>query len=311
MGNYHARCGAGEKSEIKTSEIYLSLFGKIPQFENKIATVRRYNISTTVILQSLAQIKDMYKETFETVVGCCDTIIFLGSSEMGTAEYVSKLLGETTLRLQSRSLSQSSNGGKSGSNSGVSIGNQKAALLDPSELTKLDKSLEIVRVSGQEPFISPKYIYEKHPRYSETADADDANFFDIRNISNMPLKSINASSNVYDRGVSEKMALKVVDKDMMKNGLPVMSIEKWMSKVTWSLLHEDQIRTTRRNLERNGRGYSGPNDGAEKQSEIKKEQKEVPQNSSFNGTNFSLIQKGNPKTAALPLRTRISNQEDE
>ena len=71
MGNYHARCGVGEKPEVVTPEAYLSLFGKIPEFPAKISTMRKYNISCTVVLQSLAQIKAMYKDDYETIIGNC------------------------------------------------------------------------------------------------------------------------------------------------------------------------------------------------------------------------------------------------
>ena len=62
MGNYHARCGAGEKPEVETPEAYLSLFGQIPQFEKLIATIRSREISASIILQSKSQLKAIYKD---------------------------------------------------------------------------------------------------------------------------------------------------------------------------------------------------------------------------------------------------------
>ena len=62
MGNYHARCGAGEKPEVETPEAYLSLFGQIPQFEKLIATIRSRKISASIFLQSKSQLKALYKD---------------------------------------------------------------------------------------------------------------------------------------------------------------------------------------------------------------------------------------------------------
>ena len=71
MGNYHARCGAVEKSEVVTPEAYLSLFGEIPDFDKMLSTMRKYEISCTIILQSLSQIKAKYDKIWETLVGNC------------------------------------------------------------------------------------------------------------------------------------------------------------------------------------------------------------------------------------------------
>ena len=69
MGNYHARCGAGEKPEVETPEAYLSLFGQIPKFEKLIATIRSREISASIILQSQSQLKAIYKDNADTIVG--------------------------------------------------------------------------------------------------------------------------------------------------------------------------------------------------------------------------------------------------
>ena len=71
MGNYHARCGAVEKPEVVTPEAYLSLFGEIPDFDKMLSTMRKYEISCTIILQSLSQIKAKYDKIWENLVGNC------------------------------------------------------------------------------------------------------------------------------------------------------------------------------------------------------------------------------------------------
>lgn len=71
MGNYHVRCGAGEKPEVLAPEAYLSLFGQIPQFEKLIATIRSREISASIILQSKSQLKAIYKDNADTIEGNC------------------------------------------------------------------------------------------------------------------------------------------------------------------------------------------------------------------------------------------------
>ena len=97
MGNYHARCGAGEKPEVETPEAYLSLFGQIPNFDKLIATIRSREISASIILQSQSQLKTIYKDAADTIVGNCDTTLFLGGKEKSTLKEISELLGKETI----------------------------------------------------------------------------------------------------------------------------------------------------------------------------------------------------------------------
>ena len=91
MGNYHARCGAGEKPEVETPEAYLSLFGQIPKFDKLIATIRSREISASIILQSQSQLKTIYKDAAETILGNCDTMLFLGGKESSTLKEISEV----------------------------------------------------------------------------------------------------------------------------------------------------------------------------------------------------------------------------
>ena len=97
MGNYHARCGAGEKPEVEIPEAYLSLFGQIPKFEKLIATIRSREISASIILQSQSQLKAIYKDNADTIVGNCDTTLFLGGKEKMTLKEISEILGKETI----------------------------------------------------------------------------------------------------------------------------------------------------------------------------------------------------------------------
>ena len=103
MGNYHARCGAGEKPEVETPEAYLSLFGQISQFEKLIATIRSREISASIILQSKSQLKALYKDNASTIEGNCDTTLFLGGKEKDTLKDLAEILGKETIDLYNTS----------------------------------------------------------------------------------------------------------------------------------------------------------------------------------------------------------------
>lgn len=103
MGNYHARCGVGEKPEVVTPEAYLSLFGQIPQFEKLIATIRSREISASIILQSKSQLKALYKDNALTIEGNCDTTLFLGGKEKDTLKDLAEILGKETIDLYNTS----------------------------------------------------------------------------------------------------------------------------------------------------------------------------------------------------------------
>ena len=103
MGNYHARCGAGEKPEVETPEAYLSLFGQIPNFDKLIATIRSREISASIILQSQSQLKTIYKDAADTIVGNCDSTLFLGGKEKSTLKEISELLGKETIDIYNQS----------------------------------------------------------------------------------------------------------------------------------------------------------------------------------------------------------------
>ena len=93
MGNYHARCGVGEKPEVVTPEAYLSLFGQIPNLEKLVATIRSREISACLVLQAQSQLKAIYKDNADTIIGNMDSRIFLGSSESTTLKELNQALG--------------------------------------------------------------------------------------------------------------------------------------------------------------------------------------------------------------------------
>ena len=175
MGNYHARCGAGEKPEVETPEAYLSLFGQIPKFEKLIATIRSREISASIILQSRSQLKTIYKDAAETIEGNCDTMLFLGGKESSTLKEISEILGKETIDLYNTSDTR-------GSNRSYGLNYQKTGkeLMSKDELAVMDGNKCILQLRGVRPFLSDKFDITKHKRYKELSDYDKKNKFDIQ-----------------------------------------------------------------------------------------------------------------------------------
>lgn len=153
---WHIRCLMDEFANI----------GSVPMFSEKLTTMRKYEISCTIVVQNIAQIKEKYDKLFESIIGGCDTIVFLGSSENETCKYISDTLGETTVRTRNISLSHGQKGGSS-----EGFGTSKRMLLTPEEVKNLDNKECIVIIRGLHPFRDLKYDFSKHPHFSETGNA--------------------------------------------------------------------------------------------------------------------------------------------
>lgn len=164
MGNYHARCGAGEKPEVGTPEAYLSLFGQIPDFNEKLATMRKYEISCSIILQALSQLKELYKDSWNTIVSNCDTKLFLGCDDSETIEWMLKMLGKKTTTVMNESF-QSGNGGGS-----MSINRSSLELLTIDQISMMQDTECLVRIRGVRPYYGKKYELTHHPNYKYAMD---------------------------------------------------------------------------------------------------------------------------------------------
>ena len=136
--------------------------GKIPEFETVLATMRKFEISATVILQNLAQLKRLYEKSWEELPGNCDTMLYLGGKDQSTNEYISKELGKETIDTLAINKTKARQGSTS-YNDGI-LGRE---LMLPDELSQMDNSECIVMVRGMPPFRTLKYRLEKHPRYAE------------------------------------------------------------------------------------------------------------------------------------------------
>lgn len=134
--------------------------GEIPEFQTLIATIRSRNISATPILQTLSQLKSIYKDNSDTIVGNCDTLVFLGGKEESTLKMISSQLGKATIDDYNTSTtrSQSDSYGQNYSKLG-------RELMTPDELQKMDRSNAIVMITNLAPFIDNKYDITAHPMY--------------------------------------------------------------------------------------------------------------------------------------------------
>ncbi|MGN8904809.1 VirD4-like conjugal transfer protein, CD1115 family [Bacillota bacterium LCP21S3_A4] len=148
--------------------------GQIPNFDKLIATIRSREISASIILQSQSQLKTIYKDAADTIVGNCDSTLFLGGKEKSTLKEISELLGKATIDLYN----QSENRGSQVSH-GLSYQKLGKELMTQDELAVMDGGKCIFMLRGVRPFLSDKYDLTRHPNYRYTADADPKNVFDM------------------------------------------------------------------------------------------------------------------------------------
>lgn len=134
--------------------------GKIPDFDKKISTSRSRKISFSVILQNIDQLEAVYEKSYETIMGNCDTHVFLGSNSFKTVEYFSKALGEKTIERDSISVSRDKQNWKTGKS--VSDQVMARALMTPDELRRLDNDLCIIFEKGIKPVKANKFYYFRH-----------------------------------------------------------------------------------------------------------------------------------------------------
>ena len=160
----HVRCLLDEFANI----------GQIPNFDKLIATIRSREISASIILQSQSQLKTIYKDAADTIVGNCDVTLFLGGKEKSTLKEISELLGKETID----SLSQSENRGAQTSH-GFSYQKLGKELMTQDEIAVMDGGKCILQLRGVRPFFSDKFDITKHPRYRYLSDADKKNVFDV------------------------------------------------------------------------------------------------------------------------------------
>ena len=142
--------------------------GKIPDFDKKISTSRSRNISFSVILQNVDQLEAVYEKSYETIMGNCDTHVFLGSNSYKTVEYFSKALGEKTINKTSFSVNRDKQMWRQGYNESEQM--LARALMTPDELRRLDNDICIIYEKGIKPVKASKFYYFKHPMAKKLAE---------------------------------------------------------------------------------------------------------------------------------------------
>ncbi len=137
----------------------------LPGFTRELATMRSRNISASTIIQNMAQIKELYKESWETIPGNSDTLLYLGGNESGTHKYISEALGKATINTRTHGQTK----GKSGSYS-TNFQQSGRELLTPDEVRQLDNRYAILFIRGAKPVLDLKYDLIKHPAVKYTPD---------------------------------------------------------------------------------------------------------------------------------------------
>ena len=160
----HVRCLLDEFANI----------GQIPKFEKLIATIRSREISASIILQSQSQLKAIYKDNADTIVGNCDTTLFLGGKEKTTLKEISEILGKETID----SFNTSETRGRELSH-GLNYQKLGKELMTQDEIAVMDGGKCILQLRGVRPFFSDKFDITKHPKYKYLSDADPKNAFDM------------------------------------------------------------------------------------------------------------------------------------
>ena len=168
----HVRCLVDECANI----------GQIPNLEKLVATIRFREISACLVLQAKSQLKAIYKDNADTIIGNMDSQIFLGGTEKTTLKDLTEILGKETIDMYTT-------GNTKGSQESYNMNYQKLGkeLMSMDELAVMDGSKCIVQVRGVRPFLSDKYDLTKHPNYPLTADYDKKNWFDIEKYLNRKL----------------------------------------------------------------------------------------------------------------------------
>ncbi len=178
----HVRCLLDEFSNI----------GQIPKFEKLIATIRSREISACIILQAQSQLKAIYKDNADTIIGNCDTTLFLGGKEKSTLKELSETLGKETIDMYNTSETRSNQ-----NSYGTNYQKLGKELMSQDELSVMDGGKCILQLRGVRPFLSDKYDITKHPRYKMLSDYDKRNAFDMEKYMKRR-KPIVAKDEVFD-----------------------------------------------------------------------------------------------------------------
>ena len=208
-----------------------------------LSTMRSREISSVIIIQNLAQIKALFKDTWETIPGNCDTLVYLGGNEQSTHEYVSKLLGKATIDKKSTGESRGRQG--SSSRNFDVLGRE---IMTADEVRKMDNSKCLIFIRGLDPVLDKKYFTPKHPIFSQTADGDGKPYEYVNKTEDhfigQPYELLN------EQGVEHFVKMKENGENVFIQDLPYeefMSLDK--DRMKEYLLTEEELQENRRYLD--------------------------------------------------------------
>lgn len=173
-------------------------------FERLLATMRSRRISVSIIIQNMAQLKALFKDSWESLVGNCDTMLYLGGNEQSTHEYISKMLGKETIDTRTRGITRGSHG-----SSNTNYQNAGRELLTLDEVRLLDNSNALVFIRGEKPIMDKKFNILSHPNVKLTADGGAAPYTHIKD-SKYLRKNIQANVHIPEEGLT-------IDENLIKN----------------------------------------------------------------------------------------------
>ena len=241
----HVRCLLDEFSNI----------GQIPRFEELLATMRSMEISANVIIQNLSQLKKMYKDSWENVLGNCDSLLFLGGQEPTTLEHISKTLGKETIDTRSNNRTRGRNGSTS-ENDGI-LGRE---LMTVDELKILKDNECILFVRGLYPFFCDKFVIEKHPNYKLLEDFDSQNAYLIKDIETVKFNDNSGAededlhSETVDEEVFEQInSAEKIGNEISQNGkdVPEKNVDETEQSVTIEEIVSGEIVGNKNHLHNN------------------------------------------------------------
>ncbi|MCX4257762.1 MAG: type IV secretory system conjugative DNA transfer family protein [Oscillospiraceae bacterium] len=241
----HVRCLLDEFSNI----------GQIPRFEELLATMRSMEISANVIIQNLSQLKKMYKDSWENVLGNCDSLLFLGGQEPTTLEHISKTLGKETIDTRSNNRTRGRNGSTS-ENDGI-LGRE---LMTVDELKIMKDNECILFVRGLYPFFCDKFVIEKHPNYKLLEDFDSQNAYLIKDIETVKFNDNSGAededlhSETVDEEVFEQInSAEKIGNEISQNGkdVPEKNVDETEQSVTIEEIVSGEIVGNKNHLHNN------------------------------------------------------------
>jgi len=185
--------------------------GQVPQLEKLVAVIRSREISLCLFLQAQSQLKALYKDHAETIMGNMDSVIFLGGREHSTIKELSEVLGKETISMQTEGRTRGQS--ESYNQNMQRLGKE---LMTMDELTTMDGAKCILQLRGLRPFLSPKYDLKNHPNYKHTAEASKKNAFDAARLVNRRMKQLDPNEQYTAYEVSAEDAADIdEDEDIL------------------------------------------------------------------------------------------------